>query len=141
MTTKRETVLQALFAAVQGTGLQVVRNDAKPQDVPATGALVLHDGEPGEPETTLSPLTWHYLHRAQIDLFAVDGDDPRDEVFDAAVTLIGAALAADRTLGGTCDWVEPEAPAAVPLEETGGQPVKSAAITVVLHYSTTDPLG
>lgn len=139
--TKRETVLLGLFAALEGTGLQVARNDAKPQDVPATGALVLHDGEPGEAEITLSPMTWHYRHRAQIDLFAVDGDESREAVFDAAVAVIGAALAADRTLGGTCDWVEPEAPAAVPLEETGGAPVKAAAITVVLHYSTTDPLG
>lgn len=139
--TKRETVLQALFAALQGTGLPVVRNESKPQDVPAKGALVLHDGEPGEPESTMSPLTWHYQHQAQIDLFAVDGSTSREVVFDAAVALIGVALAADRTLGGTCDWAEPGAPSAVPLEEAGGQPVKAAAITVVLHYSTTDPLG
>lgn len=139
--TKRETVLLALFAALVGTGLQVARNDAKPQEVPATGALVLHDGEPGEAETTLSPTTWHYQHRAQIDLFAEGDEDSREAVFDAAVALIGMALAADRTLGGTCDWVEAEAPAVVPLDETGGAPVKAAAITVVLHYSTADPLG
>lgn len=48
---------------------------------------------------------------------------------------------ADRTLGGQCDWVEPEAPASVDLPVEGTAAVKAAVITVVLHFTTTGPLA
>jgi hypothetical protein len=53
----------------------------------------------------------------------------------------GAALAADRTLGGLCDWVEAEAPRPVDLPIDGAASLKAAVIPVVLHYSTADPLA
>ena len=53
----------------------------------------------------------------------------------------GAALEADRTLGGLCDWAEPEAPASVDLPVEGAAALKAAVITVVLHYTTTGPLA
>ena len=56
-------------------------------------------------------------------------------------TAIGAALEADRTLGGHCDWVEAEAPASVDLPVEGAAALKAAVITVVLHYTTTGPLA
>ncbi len=52
-----------------------------------------------------------------------------------------AALAADRTLGSLCDWVEAEAPQPVDLPVEGAASLKAAVIQVVLHYSTADPLG
>ena len=64
----------------------------------------------------------------------------RDTLFDALAADIGAALAADRTLGGLCDWVEAEAPEPVDLPIEGAAALKAAAITVVLHYATPDPL-
>ena len=39
---------------------------------------------------------------------------------------IGTALEADRTLGGLCDWVEPEAPASVDLPIEGAAALKAA---------------
>ncbi|MGB5067021.1 MAG: acyl-CoA transferase, partial [Albidovulum sp.] len=51
------------------------------------------------------------------------------------------ALEADRTLGGLCDWVEPEAPASVDLPIEGAAALKAAVITIVLHYTTTGPLA
>ena len=57
---------------------------------------------------TLSPLRYHYQHRAEIEA-VVPGAD-RDAAFDTLTASIGAALVADRTLGGLCDWVEAEAP-------------------------------
>ena len=53
----------------------------------------------------------------------------------------GVALEADRTLGGLCDWIEPEAPASVDLPIEGAAALKAAIITVVLHYTTTGPLA
>ena len=50
--------------------------------------LILRDGEPGEPEVTLSPLRYHYQHRAEIE--AVEQGAARDAVFDTLTASIGA---------------------------------------------------
>ena len=88
---------------------------------------------------TLSPLAYHYQHRAEIEM-VVQGAD-RDATFDTLCADIGAALAADRTLGGLCDWVEAEAPRPVDLPVEGGPALKAAVIPVVLYYTTADPLA
>jgi len=54
---------------------------------------------------------------------------------------IGTALAADRTLGGLCDWVEAQAPQPVDMPVEGAAALKAAIIPVILTYSTADPLG
>ena len=53
---------------------------------------------------------------------------------------IGTSSTADRTLGGLCDWVETEALESVDLPIEGVASLKATVITVVLHYSTPDPL-
>ncbi len=70
----------------------------------------------------------------------VQGAD-RDGAFDALCASIGAALLADRTLRGLCDWVEAEAPQPVDLPVEGAASLKAAVIRVSLFYSTSDPLG
>jgi hypothetical protein len=109
-----------------------------PERVPADGLLILRDGEPGDPEVTLSPLRYHYQHRAEIEA-VVQGTD-RDAAFDTLGASIGAVIAADRTLGGLCDWIEAEAPRPVDLPFEGTASLKAAVIPVVLHYFTVDPL-
>ena len=89
---------------------------------------------------TLSPLRYHYQHRAEIEAVVQGGTD-RDAAFDTLTASIGTALAADRTLGGLCDWVEAEAPRPVDLPVDGAATLKAAVIPVVLHYSTSDPLA
>lgn len=140
MTSKRETVLSALFALLGSGGVPVLRNEVLPETVPAAGLLILHDGEPGAPDVTLSPATWHYMHRAELDVFAERHSD-RDAHFDDILASVGALIAADRTLGGLCDWVEAEAPAPADLPLEGATGIKAAAVIIVLHYSTTDPLN
>lgn len=54
---------------------------------------------------------------------------------------IGAAIAADRTLGGLCDWIEAEAPATDDAEALGAMPVRFALLTIVAAYATADPLN
>jgi hypothetical protein len=100
----------------------------------------LRDGQPGEPEVTLSPLRYHYEHRAEMEV-VVQAGTGRASAFDNLIATIGAVLEADRTLGGLCDWVEPEAPASVDLPIEGAAALKAAVITVVLHYTTTGPLA
>ena len=138
MPTSRETILAALHTLLQALPASALRGEVLPERVPAEGLVILRDGEPGEPEVTLSPLTYHYQHRAEIEA-VVQGDD-RDTAFDALCVSIGATIAADRTLGGLCDWVEAEAPRPIDLPVDGAASLKAAVITVVLHYSMADPL-
>ena len=89
---------------------------------------------------TLSPLRYHYQHRAEVEA-VVQAGSGRDTAFDALAAGVGTALAADRTLGGLCDWVEAEAPRPVDLAIEGAAALKAAVIPIVLHYSTSDPLA
>ena len=139
MPTLRETILSALQARLSTLPATALRGDVLPERVPLEGLLILRDGEPDEPEVTLSPLTYHYQHRAEIEA-VVQGAD-RDASFDALCASIGTAIAADRTLGGFCDWVETEAPRPVDLPVEGAASLKAAVIPIILHYTTADPLG
>jgi len=139
MPTPRETILSALHARLSALPATVLRGDVLPERVPAAGLMILRDGEPGEPEVTLSPLRYHYQHRAEIET-VVQGA-ARDATFDTLCASIGAAIATDRTLGGLCDWVEAEAPRPVDLAVDGAASLKAAVIPVMLHYSTADPLA
>ena len=143
MPTPRETILSALLTTLQTIpNATVLRSEVLPERVPAGGLVILRDGEPGEPEVTMSPLQYHWRHRAEIEVI-VQGRTPaaRDATFDSLAAAIGTALAGDRTLGGLCDWVEPEAPQPVDLPVDGAQALKAAVIAVTLHYVTSDPLA
>jgi hypothetical protein len=139
MRTPRETILTALYVQLSTIPVTVFRGEVLPERVPAVGLLILRDGNPGEPEATLSPRMYHYQHRAEIE--AVVQGASRDVAFDTLCASIGAALAADRTLGGLCDWVEAEAPEPVDLPIEGAASLKAAIIPVVLHYSVGDPVS
>ncbi len=138
--TPRETILSALADLLRTVPhVPVLRGEVLPERVPATGLLILRDGNPGEPEVTLSPRMYHYEHRAEIE--AVVQGASRDAAFDTLCASVGAALAADRTLGGLCDWVEAGAPELVDLPIEGAASLKAAVIQVILYYSTADPLA
>jgi hypothetical protein len=140
MPTTREIVLGALHARLQPLAALTLREEVLPERIPAAGLIILRDGQPGEPEVTLSPLRYHYQHRAELEV-VVQAGSGRANAFDDLTAAIGAVLETDRTLGGLCDWVEPEAPASVDLPIEGAAALKAALITVVLHYTTTGPLG
>lgn len=140
MPSKSETVLLALRALLEPLAGAFERNTVIPLRVPARGLIILRDGDPGQPEVTLSPLTYHYEHAAEIEIYAQAGKDEIDAALDATRTAIGAAILADRTLGGTCDWVEPSAPQAIELPGEESVTVKAASIPVMLIYSTSTPL-
>ena len=142
MATTSETILEALKAKL-GTisGAKVARGIVVPTKIPASGLLILRDGVPGEPEVTMSPMTWHFEHVAELEIFASGSPSARLTRFDDLKSAIGTVLAADRTLGGLCDWVEAQASASEDLPFDGAADVKAAILPVVLHYATTDPLN
>ena len=140
MPTTRETILAALHARLQSLAATVLRDEVLPERIPPAGLIILRDGQPGEPEVTMSPLRYHYQHRAELEVIVQTAGN-RATAFDTLIAAIGTALAIDRTLGGLCDWVEAEAPASVDLPVDGAVTLKAAVVTVVLHYSTSNPLA
>jgi len=141
--TTRETILAALFTALQNVpAATVLREDVEPERIPAGGLVILRDGDPGAPEVMLSPLSYYYEHKAELEII-VQGKTPvtRAPAFDTLVQNIGAVIAANRTLGGLCDWVEPAAPKPVDLPVEGGEALKAAVIDITLIYTTSDPLS
>ncbi|MCC5968745.1 MAG: acyl-CoA transferase [Pararhodobacter sp.] len=120
MPTPRESILTALHSRISALSATALRGEVLPGRVPAAGLLILRGGEPGEPKVTLSPLRYHYQHRAEVEA-VVQG--------------------ADHTLSGHCDWMEAQAPRPVDLPVEGAASVKAAVIAVVLHHTNADPLG
>jgi hypothetical protein len=141
MPTTRETILTALADLLRTIPhVPVLRGEVLPERIPPAGLIILRDGSPGELGVTLSPLTYHFQHRAELEVIVQSATD-RNNLFDALTAQISAVIAADRTLGGLCDWVNPEAPEPVDLPVEGGSSLKAAVVPLVLHYATADPLG
>src|SRR6056297_1666993 len=140
MPTSRETILAALADLLRTIPhVPVLRGEVLPERLPPKGLIILRDGDPGAPGVTLSPLRYHYQHRAELEV-VVQAAKTRDARFAELVASIGAVLVADRTLGGRCDWVEAEAPEPVELPVEGSATFKAAVVPVILHYATSDPL-
>jgi len=141
MPTTRETILTALADLLRTIPhAPVLRGGVLPERIPPAGLMILRDGAPGEPGVTLSPLTYHYQHRAELEVIVQSSAD-RDGLFDALIAQIGAVTAADRTLRGLCDWVEAEAPEPIDLPIEGGAALKAAVVPILLHYATSDALA
>lgn len=144
MTSKREQVLDAVKALVAAAlpDADVKRNFAKAERIPPGGLVIVRDGEPGEPEVVLSPLTYIYTHRIPIEVAAYETSSlSREQVLDEMLSAIGTAVATDRTLGGLCDFIEAEAPATDDVEMTGARAGRWADAAVIAVYGTADPLN
>lgn len=76
----RRALCAALGSRLSALPASAQRGDVLPERMSAAGLLILRDGEPGEPEVTLSPLRYQYQHRAEIE--AVEQGATRDAVFD-----------------------------------------------------------
>jgi hypothetical protein len=93
----REAALLALHQRLQavpdGT---VLRNEVLPAKIPAGGLVILRDGDPGEPEVTLNPVTYLWQHRAEIEVVVEAATAAaRDAALDALLVAIGETLASD----------------------------------------------
>ncbi len=144
MTSRREQVLDAIKALVTSAlpNAEVRRNLAKPERIPPGGLAIVRDGDPGEPEVILSPLIYIYTHQIPIEIAAYEtSSETREQVLDNLLGAIGTAVAADRTLGGLCDFIEAEAPATEDVETTGARAGRWADVAIVAVYGTTDPLN
>ncbi len=146
---QRESAIGALFAVLcqlslgtSGTsGTTVKRNAALPERVSDHAMAILRDGEMGEPEVSLSPLTYHWQHQVAIELFVADPDaSTRDMRMDGLLLELAALIEADRTLDGVIEFAEIGPPKFDELAPDGTSGIKACLLPVVLHYSSPGPL-
>lgn len=139
---KAEAALLALQNLLIATTIPVERNT--PIDVVLAmgeaGIIILRDGEPGEADITMSPLTYQYDHMAEVEVFAPNGAESPTAWLDQICQTIGAAIAADRTLGGAVEWADIQPGRGVDLPGAGESPIKATSFTVMLTYITLAPL-
>ena len=143
MASHREIVLGGIRALIAAAlpAAKVERNAAKPERIPTGGLVIIRDGDPGDPEVYLSPLTYIYTHRVPVEV-AVLAATPlsREQVLDQSLQAISEAIEANRTLGGLCDFIDPEAPSTDDLEATGTVAARWADLVILVTYATTNPL-
>jgi hypothetical protein len=144
MVSRREQVVTAVVALVTAAlpDAEVKRNLAKPERIPPGGLVIVRDGDPGDPEIELSPLAYIYSHRVPVEVAIYDAPSTsRELALDDLLTAIGAAIAADRKMGGLCEFVEAEAPSTDDLEATGAAAARWADMAIIATYVTPDPLN
>lgn len=143
MASRREEVVDAIKSLVAGAlpAAEVKRNLDKPERIPPGGLVIIRDGDPGEPDVLLSPLTYIYEHRVPIEVAAfASASLTRELVIDQMLSAIGTAVEADRTLGGLCDFLDTEAPTSDDLETAGAMSGRWADAAIVASYATVNPL-
>ena len=141
---QRENAIGALFAVLGqlSLGTMVKRNAALPERIADHAMTILRDGEMGEPEVSLSPLTYHWQHQVAIELFVADPDAAaRDARMDGLLTELATVIEADRTLAGVVEYAEIGQPKFDELAPEGTSGIKACLLPVVLHYSSAGPLN
>ena|ERR1700722_1232408 len=103
---------------------------------------MMRDGISEAPEVLLSPLTYIYQHGILLEVL-VQNPDPaaRDSQLDTLLSNIGALITQNRSLGGLAEWMEAEAPAFIDEPIEGAASVKMAQLSVMVRFSTSDPLN
>jgi len=141
---QRENAIGALFAVLGqlSLGTMVKRNAALPERIADHAMAILRDGEMGEPEVSLSPLTYHWQHQVAIELFVADPDaSTRDARMDGLLTELASLIEADRTFAGVVEYAEIGQPKFDELAPEGTSGIKACLLPVVLHYSSAGPLN
>lgn len=141
---QRENAIGALFAVLGqlSLGTMVKRNAALPERIADHAMAILRDGEMGEPEVSLSPLTYHWQHQVTIELFVADPDaSTRDARMDNLLMELATLIEADRTLGGAVEYAEIGPPKFDELAPEGASGIKACLLPVVLNYSSAGPLS
>jgi hypothetical protein len=141
---QRENAIGALFAVLgqMSLGATVKRNAALPERVTDQTMAILRDGDMGEPEVSLSPLTYHWRHQVAIEMFVAEPDaSARDARMDGLLMELATLIEADRTLGGVVEHTEIGPPKFDELASDGTSGIKACLLPVVLHYSSTGPLN
>jgi hypothetical protein len=117
--------------------------EAPPATVPATGMVVVRTGDPGEAQVDLSPPSYNYEHRIPLEVSTFSSAGlSSEEALDIMLVAIGEGVAADRTLGGLCQWLDTSSAGTDDIyPDGGGEPPRGADIMIIASYSTLNPLA
>lgn len=142
MASVREQILAALLAQLEAVpGATAKREVPLPETVPAGGLIILRDGDPGDPEVLLSPVSYLWEHQAEIEVILQRGQADDSAALDTLLMAVGAALSTDRSLGGLAEWLDWGAPKTSGLAIDGAAALSGATVPVTIHYASPDPLG
>lgn len=142
---KREEAITALVTTLKNglSGVDVKRDEPMPNaiDKVKRSLVSVFEGEAGEPEELLSPQSYIYNHRAEIEIYVRDGKaGTRHTKMDVLLSQIGTVLQNSPTLGGAVDILTIGSPEFNDMSEAGMETVKAAVVPVYLEYVTTNPL-
>jgi hypothetical protein len=132
-------VLEALLGCLRTIPLvKVHRNRERPERIAPEGLLILRDGDLGEPEVLLSPLSYVWTHTARVEVLSASANP--DAHLDGLLLSLADALVADPSLGGLIDQLEIGAPDFDGASPEGAGDVRSAIVPMRLVYETVNPL-
>lgn len=142
----REQILSAFFTelkTLETSSIKVLRNPDKAQKIPDGGAIVtFRDGDSGEPEVLLSPLTYIYDQQAVLEVMVNNAFAARQEIsLDDLLGIIGNLIVNDRTMGGLAEWVEAGAPDFQQEAIEGAPALRAATVIVTFRFNTGNPLN
>lgn len=141
MPSKTETILQTLTQILADhCSAPVERNSALPEEVPASGLIVVYDGDPGQSEKALGGFeSVYYEHVIDIVVFVEEGvASIRDTVFDGLISEIKTALRSHPDLGGEVFGLTYDHPKSDIIPVVGGAAIKSAKFSLRADYE--DPV-
>ena len=108
---------------------------AKPGAIGAGGLVELEGISDGGPRVDLNPFTYHKTARFDLVVAARTADSA-----GAMLAAIGAAIEADRTLGGASEWADADGGDFDDQTQAGSAGHCEVRITVSAEYTTTNPL-
>lgn len=115
---------------------------AEPAQLAPGGRVVVDAGDPGDPQILLNPITYLWTHRVPLMLLADAAPGiSAERAVDTLLMAIGAAIVADRSLGGLADWIDAVAPETSDLIFTNATSPRRADAVLLVTYATTNPLG
>lgn len=137
----RETAILALATTIRAAlgSVPLLRDEARPLNLPAGGLAVLRTGETRAADPILSPLSYAVEHEAELVLFYAGASaNARAAALDTMIASVVGAVVAARTLGGAVEWAQPGAPIFETDEAEGTTPVGAVTLPIALWFTTPD---
>jgi hypothetical protein len=141
---KAEDILNKLKELLaQNTGARVMRNSDAPEKIPDGGLVIIHDGDPGEPEATLGGFSnAYYSHAIELEIYVQEGDPAqRDARYDELLMQIDLVLQTYPRLEGLVDGFTYGRPELNTQGVEGAAAIKSGTMIIQADYEVESPLN